>query len=68
MPSIGPMEVGLVLLIALLVFGPKRLPELARSLGSGLREFKQSVSLDDGATSDLNPAVTEETPEQAKRE
>lgn len=68
MPSIGPMEVGLVLLIALLVFGPKRLPELARSLGSGMREFRQSISHDDAAASDLKPAVTAETPERAQGE
>ncbi len=44
MPSIGPMEMIIVAVIALLVFGPKRLPELARSLGTGMREFKQSIS------------------------
>ncbi|MBJ7347356.1 MAG: twin-arginine translocase TatA/TatE family subunit [Thermoleophilaceae bacterium] len=65
MPSIGPMEVGIVLLIALLVFGPKRLPELARSLGSGLREFKQSVSVDAVTAVDPSPAVTVQTPERA---
>jgi sec-independent protein translocase protein TatA len=44
MPSIGPLELGIVLLIVLLVFGPKRLPGLGRQLGSGLREFKDSIS------------------------
>jgi sec-independent protein translocase protein TatA len=42
--GIGPMEVILVLAIALIVLGPKRLPEAARSVGKGLREFKESVS------------------------
>ena len=44
MPNIGIWEILLVLLVALLVFGPKRLPEMGRSLGRGMREFKDSVS------------------------
>ena len=44
MGPIGPTELIIVLVIALIVFGPKRLPSLGRSLGSGLREFKDSVS------------------------
>lgn len=44
--GIGPLELVLVLLIVLLVFGSKRLPELGRSMGSGMREFKDSVSGD----------------------
>ena len=44
MPNIGPMEIGIVLIIALIVFGPKRLPELGNSLGKGIREFKGSIS------------------------
>ena len=42
--GIGPMELIVVLVVALLVFGPKRLPDLGRSLGSGMREFKESVT------------------------
>lgn len=44
--NIGPLEIAIVVIIALLVFGPKRLPELGRSLGKGIREFKGSVSGD----------------------
>jgi sec-independent protein translocase protein TatA len=44
MPNIGPLELAIVAIIALVVFGPKRLPELGKSLGSGLREFKASIS------------------------
>lgn len=44
MPSIGPLELIVVLVIALVILGPKRLPDAARSLGSGLRGFKDSLS------------------------
>ena len=44
MPNIGPWEIILLLLLALLLFGAKRLPEIGRSLGRGMREFKDSVS------------------------
>jgi sec-independent protein translocase protein TatA len=44
MSNIGPSEIILLLLVALLLFGAKRLPEIGRSLGSGMREFKNSVS------------------------
>jgi TatA/E family protein of Tat protein translocase len=42
--SIGPLEIGIVLIVALLVFGPKKLPELGKGLGRGLREFKSGVT------------------------
>lgn len=42
--GIGPLELGIVLLIVLLVFGPKKLPGLGKQLGSGMREFKESIS------------------------
>jgi sec-independent protein translocase protein TatA len=44
MPNIGPLEIAVVLVIVLLIFGPKRLPDLGRSLGRGMREFKDSVT------------------------
>ena len=44
MPNIGPMEIVVVLIIALVVFGPKRLPELGKSLGKGIQEFKGTIS------------------------
>lgn len=44
MPNVGPMELVLVLAIALIVLGPKKLPEVGRSLGKGMREFKDSIS------------------------
>ena len=42
--QIGPLEIILVLLIVLVIFGPKRLPGLGKQLGTGLREFKESVT------------------------
>jgi sec-independent protein translocase protein TatA len=44
MPNIGPTELIIVLVIVLVIFGPKRLPGLGRSLGSGMREFKDSLT------------------------
>jgi sec-independent protein translocase protein TatA len=44
MPSIGPLELAIVLIIILVIFGPKRLPALGRQLGSGMREFKDSIT------------------------
>lgn len=43
-PNIGPLEIAIVLIIALIVFGPKRLPELGKSLGRGINEFREGVS------------------------
>lgn len=44
MPQLGPMEIIIVLAIALIVFGPKRLPELGRGLGRGMRDFKAGLT------------------------
>jgi sec-independent protein translocase protein TatA len=44
MPNIGPLEIVVVLVIALLVLGPNRLPDFGRSVGHGLREFKSVLS------------------------
>ena len=43
-PEVGITGLIVILLVALLVFGPKRLPEIGRSLGKGMREFKDSIS------------------------
>ncbi len=42
--NIGPLEILVVLIIALVVFGPKRLPELGNSLGRGIREFRGALT------------------------
>ncbi|GGM10470.1 Sec-independent protein translocase subunit TatA/TatB [Deinococcus aerophilus] len=43
MPNIGPAELIVILIVALVVFGPRKLPELGKSLGHGLREFRKST-------------------------
>jgi sec-independent protein translocase protein TatA len=53
MPNVGPWEIVLLLLLALLLFGAKRLPEIGRSMGKGMREFKDSLS---GNEKDDDPA------------
>jgi sec-independent protein translocase protein TatA len=50
--NIGPLEIVVVLIIALIVFGPKRLPELGRSLGRGIREFRGSLGGNDDDNDD----------------
>lgn len=56
---IGPGEIVILLIVALLVFGPKKLPEMGRSIGKGMREFKNSISMDDD--DDVSPELPEET-------
>lgn len=53
---IGTPELIIILVIALIVFGPKKLPDLGRSLGSGMREFKNSISGDSKDDDDDDPA------------
>ena len=71
MPTPGPLEIVILLVIVLLIFGPKRLPDLGRSLGRGMREFKDSVTGKDSddepphlAQSD--PAPAEPTPAERR--
>jgi sec-independent protein translocase protein TatA len=59
MGNIGAPEIVLLLLVALLLFGAKRLPEIGRSLGSGMREFKDSVT---GNTPSHEPTQTTQLP------
>ena len=54
--NVGPMELVIVLAIALIVLGPKRLPDAGRSLGRGMREFKGAIT---GARDEDEAAATE---------
>lgn len=65
--NIGPLEIAIVLIIALIVFGPKRLPELGRSLGKGIREFRGSLGGDDEEEEAKTPSSPQEI-EAGKRE
>ena len=56
MPNIGPMELVIVMVIALIVLGPKRLPDAGKSLGRGLREFKGALT---GGSHDDDDEVTQ---------
>jgi sec-independent protein translocase protein TatA len=58
MPNVGPLEIAVVLIIVLIIFGPKRLPELGQSMGRGIREFKSSLSGD----------KEKDSPEEKRRE
>ena len=58
MPNIGPTELIIVLVIALVILGPKRLPAAGRSLGQSMREFKGSLT---------GPAPSADEPEAAER-
>jgi len=61
MPNIGPLEIAIVLIVALIILGPKKLPDMGRSLGKGMREFKGAISgdsKDDHHDDDESPALT----------
>jgi sec-independent protein translocase protein TatA len=76
MPNIGPLELGIVLVIALIILGPKKLPDMGRSLGRGMREFKSAVTgdhddhtdaHDDDAKPALAAAATDTEPAERER-
>ena len=61
MPNVGPMELIVILAIALIVLGPKKLPEVGKSLGNGIREFKESLAGEsERRDEDERPAIKSE--------
>lgn len=60
--NIGITEIAIVLVIVLIIFGPKRLPELGRSLGHGIREFKGSISGENNDDEVAKPELDKATP------
>ena len=65
MPNIGPLEIAIVLVIVLIIFGPKRLPDLGRSLGTGMRQFKDSIT---GKDDDAELTAAEQKAEGVRAE
>ena len=61
MPNIGPMELVVILVIALVVLGPKKLPEVGRSVGKGMREFKESLTGDNDTQDEERPVLRSKT-------
>lgn len=63
MPNLGPLEIIVILLLALVFFGAKRLPELGKGLGQGIREFRKAgkdirAELDDSFKDEAKPVST----------
>lgn len=61
-PNIGPLEIVVVLIIALIVFGPRRLPELGNSLGRSIREFRTTISSRDEEEGEPTQLKTDAAP------
>ncbi len=72
LPNIGPLEIAIVLVIVLVIFGPKRLPQLGRSLGRGMRELKDGLTSvkvdDDDETKQISKAPEKQSDEQQEPE
>jgi len=62
----NPLHIAVLVVILLLVFGAKRLPELGRSLGSGMREFKQSITGESSSEQPTLPAASQPAPPPAQ--
>jgi sec-independent protein translocase protein TatA len=69
MPNIGPLEIAVVLIVALIILGPKKLPDMGRSVGKGMREFKEAIAGNSNHDDeDDKPAITAATKAEAGAE
>jgi sec-independent protein translocase protein TatA len=66
MPNVGAPELIVILVIALLVLGPKKLPEAGRSIGRGMREFKDSLSGNNDSDDDDVPTIASSESSEAR--
>jgi sec-independent protein translocase protein TatA len=67
-PNVGPTELIIILVLALIVFGPKRLPEIGRSIGRSLREFRRaSDEIRGEIEQDLDPDETARPPQDQSK-
>jgi sec-independent protein translocase protein TatA len=64
MPNIGPLELVIILVIVLVIFGARRIPEVGRSLGTGMREFKDGIMGKGGDKEEPAPRAELEPPER----
>jgi sec-independent protein translocase protein TatA len=58
MPTVGPLELLVILVVALIVLGPQRLPDAGRAVGRGMREFRQALSNPDDDDDDAKPRAS----------
>lgn len=66
--GIGPLELAIVLVIVLVIFGPKRLPGMGRALGTGMREFKDSITGRDKGDEDSERELPPAAPTASARD
>ncbi len=59
MPSLGMPEIIMILLVIVLLFGARKIPELMRGLGSGIKEFKNAAEMDDDKPSSNKPSSSD---------
>lgn len=67
MPNIGPMELILIFLVVVLLFGGKKIPEIAKGLGKGIRDFKSSLAGSDEKDESKTLAASEKAAQDAKK-